>query len=55
VPNLPPGFALPGPMTQLGRIDSVLRELDDHSITHIDMAVDAYVAALVALAGSVPA
>ena len=55
VPNLPPGFALPGPMTQLGRIDSVLRELDDHSITHIDMAVDAYVAVLVALAGSVPA
>jgi len=35
VPNLPPGFDLPGPMTQLGRVDSVLNELDDHAIDHI--------------------
>jgi hypothetical protein len=39
VPDLPPGYDIPGTMTQLGRVESLLHELDDHAIAHIGAAL----------------
>lgn len=39
VPELPPGYNHPAALIQLGRVESLLHELDDHAIDHIIAAL----------------